>query len=650
MKNRKMANGVVALLLTLAMIISCLPMTVFAALEENITVRLDGRELEFDVPPQIVNGRTMVPLRKIFESMGAKVDWDNSTQTAIATDERCIVHATINNNTMKINGTPKTLDVAPQLIGGRTLVPARFVAEAFGATVDWDSYTSTVIISSLKESEKTDTSDTETDTFTYGYEKAEFSRYNSNASENGLGGTMIYLLCTIDKIEYLDTDAGKVIIGYITDDSNNNWLTLMHTTALVDKNEYNNIVGKPITLLGKYEGFSETEKMPVVNLYKLRANDTGEIKSGIEMILYEENDNETGKPTLASDKMVLYTADGRNKEVPNSEVDIYKKLYWYEEPVQIMYATDGRTTVIPKREVESYKNVGWYSEPLVIMYAADGRTIYVEQSKVEEQKSVGWYLEPVVLMYAADGRTIYVGQSEVEAYKNVGWYLEPVVTMYAADGRTLNVLKSEVEAHKKVGWFTDGRDAVASKYPKHNVKILEIGDIWYDSFNGVGFPVYWRNDSGKTIKYITFTVVPYNAVGDMVSCTITGKTAVNEKYTGPFNSFDRYNIDNNYFYWKGDYATGFIEESPGINYFTIRKGYNPDDPSTYWTATEEKYYLTDSDYNYVFDKESFFGPVWYNYTVKSVKITKIYVEYMDGTRETIKNPPIWKDMFVNAGL
>lgn len=443
-RTQKLLCGALSLVVLLSIVIT----PTYA--RENITVKLDGTELAFDVPPQIINGRTMVPLRKIFESMGAIVDWDNSTKTAIATDERCIVHATINSNTMKINGTPKTLDVTPQLINGRTLVPARFVAEAFGATVDLDSDTSTVIISTLKKPQKTDILDAEIDTFTYGYEKADFSKYNSNASENGLGGTKIYLLCTIDRIEYLDTDAGKIIIGYITDDSNKNWLTIMHTTALVDKNEYNNIIGKPIILLGKYEGFSGTEKLPVVNLYKLRVNDTGEIKSGIEMILSE--DNETTTPT--SDKTVLYTADGRSKEVPNSEVDVYKKLYWYEEPVQVMYATDGRTTVIPKREVESYKNAGWYSEPLVIMYAADGRTQYVEQSKVEEQKSFGWYSVPVVTMYAADGRTTVVAQTEVEAHKKVGWYSVPVVTMYAADGRTIVVAQTEVEAYKKVGWYT----------------------------------------------------------------------------------------------------------------------------------------------------------------------------------------------------
>lgn len=57
------------------------------------------------------------------------------------------------------------------------------------------------------------------------------------------------------------------------------------------------------------------------------------------------------------------------------------------------------------------------------MYSADNRTIEVKISEIEAYKNVGWYTEPVVLMYAADGRTRYTLTSEIEAYKNVGWFL-----------------------------------------------------------------------------------------------------------------------------------------------------------------------------------------------------------------------------------
>ena len=104
--------------------------------------------------------------------------------------------------------------------------------------------------------------------------------------------------------------------------------------------------------------------------------------------------------------------------------------------------------------VVSAYSVNVLAQDYVKMYAPDGRTRETLKSEVEAYKKVGWYIEPVVKMYAPDGRTRYTLKSEVEAYKKVGWYIEPVVKMYAADGRTRYTLKSEVEAYKKVGWYT----------------------------------------------------------------------------------------------------------------------------------------------------------------------------------------------------
>lgn len=113
---------------------------------KNISVTLNGETLTFDVQPQLIDNRTMVPLRKIFETMGAVVDWNNDTQTVTATkgDEKVV--ATINSKNVYINGEIKTLDVPPMVIDDRTLVPVRFVAEAFGANVDWNEDTQTVVI------------------------------------------------------------------------------------------------------------------------------------------------------------------------------------------------------------------------------------------------------------------------------------------------------------------------------------------------------------------------------------------------------------------------------------------------------------------------------------------------------------------------
>ncbi len=77
----------------------------------------------------------MVPIRAIFEAMGATVDWDDATQTAICTKDSTVVKMTLNSTTEYINDVPVTMDVTPVIISGRTLAPARYVAEAFGYNV-----------------------------------------------------------------------------------------------------------------------------------------------------------------------------------------------------------------------------------------------------------------------------------------------------------------------------------------------------------------------------------------------------------------------------------------------------------------------------------------------------------------------------------
>lgn len=126
-------------------IILCLSAITVSA-EESVTVKLNGAELDFDVPAQIVNGRTLVPLRAIFEGLGAVVEWEDATQTVTAVKGDTTVTLQIGSKSLNVNGAVKTLDVPPQLINSRTLVPARAVAESFGAQVDWDNANRTVLI------------------------------------------------------------------------------------------------------------------------------------------------------------------------------------------------------------------------------------------------------------------------------------------------------------------------------------------------------------------------------------------------------------------------------------------------------------------------------------------------------------------------
>ncbi len=118
-----------------------------SAADEGIKVYLEGGKVNFDVQPQTINDRTMVPIRAIFEAMGANVTWDDAAQTAISTKDNTTVKMTLNSTTEYINDTAYAMDVAPVIINGRTLAPARYVAEAFGYYVNWDEMTQSVLIS-----------------------------------------------------------------------------------------------------------------------------------------------------------------------------------------------------------------------------------------------------------------------------------------------------------------------------------------------------------------------------------------------------------------------------------------------------------------------------------------------------------------------
>jgi len=89
---------------------------------------------------------TLVPLRAIFEALGATVEWEQSTQTVTAVKDDITIILKIGDSFLTKNGERIALDVPAKIVGGRTLVPARAVAESFGADVQWDGTTRTVTI------------------------------------------------------------------------------------------------------------------------------------------------------------------------------------------------------------------------------------------------------------------------------------------------------------------------------------------------------------------------------------------------------------------------------------------------------------------------------------------------------------------------
>ena len=141
MKRRLTSLFVVLCMLT--SLFAFVPATVSAA--DDITVILNGQKLEFDVPPQLMNDRTMVPMRAIFEALDTTVYWNESNETVSAySSVSGTIVLPIGGTTATVNGEAYELDQPAVLKDGRTLVPIRFVAESLGATVGWDDATKTI--------------------------------------------------------------------------------------------------------------------------------------------------------------------------------------------------------------------------------------------------------------------------------------------------------------------------------------------------------------------------------------------------------------------------------------------------------------------------------------------------------------------------
>lgn len=127
-------------------------LAVSSAEASRISITLDGHTMIIPdgVQPEIKDGRTMVPIRAVSEALGADVGWDAAARQVTLTRAGVTIVMTVGSKTAYVNGKAVEMDVAPYITSGRTLIPARYVAEFFGQKVGWDAATRTVSITEDK--------------------------------------------------------------------------------------------------------------------------------------------------------------------------------------------------------------------------------------------------------------------------------------------------------------------------------------------------------------------------------------------------------------------------------------------------------------------------------------------------------------------
>lgn len=113
-----------------------------------IDVRVNNQPVVMDVPPVIVEGRTLVPVAAISQALNGQVAWDETSKTVTIVRGMSTIMLQLQNQVASVNGQNVTLEVPAQAIEGRTMVPVGFIAQAFGEKVEWDAATKTVLINS----------------------------------------------------------------------------------------------------------------------------------------------------------------------------------------------------------------------------------------------------------------------------------------------------------------------------------------------------------------------------------------------------------------------------------------------------------------------------------------------------------------------
>lgn len=116
--------------------------------DNPIQIEIDGNLIALEVSPQIENGRTLVPFKAIFEALGLNIAWNDNLRIATAYNDEISVSIKLDEMYGEVNGELIELETKGRIVNGRTLVPLKFISEAFGNEVKWDPFNRVISIRS----------------------------------------------------------------------------------------------------------------------------------------------------------------------------------------------------------------------------------------------------------------------------------------------------------------------------------------------------------------------------------------------------------------------------------------------------------------------------------------------------------------------
>jgi len=114
---------------------------------DHIRIVLDGQEIPMETKPQIIDGRTYIPLRAVSEGMGLMVKWDEASRTITATNEESTILLTLDSKEAMVNAQAVALDAPLCILDGRVLAPLRFLQENLGYRVVWNGEARLILMS-----------------------------------------------------------------------------------------------------------------------------------------------------------------------------------------------------------------------------------------------------------------------------------------------------------------------------------------------------------------------------------------------------------------------------------------------------------------------------------------------------------------------